>query len=73
MNAREFLDTFGFAEGGRVAKSAGTTIAYLQQIAGGHRKCSAKLAGKLAKASNYRMTAAKLRPDLAEFFRSRAA
>lgn len=47
-----------------VAKSAGTTVGHLWQLAGGHRKASAELAERLQDSSKGEITIAGLRPDL---------
>lgn len=48
----------------RVAREAQTTVAYLHQLAGGHRLPSAKLTLALERSSGRRMTRYELRPDL---------
>ena len=48
----------------QVALAAQTTVAYLQQLAGGYRLPSAKLTLALERASGRRMTRYELRPDL---------
>lgn len=48
----------------RVAKSAKTSVAYLWQLAGSHRKASVELASRLQEASGGSITVAGLRPDL---------
>ncbi len=55
MNAREYIDTFGWEEAERVAKAAGTNRAYFSQIANGHRNASVPLAQKLVDASAGRL------------------
>lgn len=60
MDAKEFLDTYGKAEAERIARIAGTTLAYFKQIAYGHRKPSSDLAWDLVEASNGRMDFEKL-------------
>lgn len=47
-----------------VAKSAGTSVGHLWQLAGGHRKASAELAERLQDSSGGEITIAGLRPDL---------
>ena len=64
MNMKQFLTTYGREEASRVAKDAGTTFAYLEQIAGGHRKPGFALTRKLVLASGKRMTLEALRPDV---------
>lgn len=47
-----------------VAAKAGTSVGHLWQLAGGHRRASADLAGRLQDASGGEITIAGLRPDL---------
>lgn len=47
-----------------VAKKAGTTVGYLWQLAGGHRKAAPEIAERLQEASEGEITIAGLRPDL---------
>lgn len=61
---KTFIKTFDKLERNRVAEAAGTTDAYLFQIAGKHRKPSARLARDLEKATNGLLTRVELRPDL---------
>lgn len=71
MDCKAFLKSYSIEERERVAKRAGTTVAYLKQIAGGHSRPSADLAVRLELASDGRMTREDLLPDL--FVRSLAA
>lgn len=48
----------------RLARDCGTTVAYLYQLAGGHRRASAALALKLERASAGVICRCDLRPDL---------
>jgi transcriptional regulator with XRE-family HTH domain len=65
MDCRDFLRSASSDERERVAKRAGTSVAYLKQIAGGYSKPSAAMAVRLEVASDRRM----LREDLLpEFF-----
>lgn len=50
MNAREFLTQYGPDEAEKVAKLAGTNLAYFKQLAYGHRRASVNLAQKLVNA-----------------------
>jgi DNA-binding transcriptional regulator YdaS (Cro superfamily) len=52
-----------------VATTAKTTVGHLWQLAGGHRKASAELAGRLQDASGGEITIAGLRPDLLDLAR----
>lgn len=63
MDARTFLRTTDLAERERVAASAGTTVAYLKQLAGGHSRPSPRLAKRLEIASGGRMTRQDLLPE----------
>lgn len=47
-----------------VAKKAETTVAYLIQLAGGHRKPSPDLARRLSIATEGKLTREGLRPDI---------
>jgi hypothetical protein len=51
MNAKQFLDLYGKERAIEVCKKAGTSYAYFNQIAYGHRRPSVKLAQKLVAAS----------------------
>lgn len=64
MDAKTFIDTFGKEEAERVAKEAGTNLAYFEQIMYRARKPSPQLAAKLETASGGRMTRKALRPDI---------
>lgn len=50
----------------RVATAAGTSVGYLYQIGGGHRKPSLELSKKLQAAAGGELTMSGLRPDLYE-------
>lgn len=65
---RDWLKSRTDAERQRLAAEAGTTVAYLQQLAGGHRKAGIEMIARLHKASYGALTLEGLRPDLAEFF-----
>lgn len=71
MDCKTFLKSTPIDERERVARRAGTTVAYLKQIAGGHSRPSADLAVRLESASDGRMTREDLLPDL--FVRSAEA
>lgn len=49
-----------------VADKAGTSVGYLWQLAGGHRKAASDLAERLQDASDGEITIAGLRPDLVD-------
>ena len=40
MDAKQFIEEFGREEAEKVAKNAGSNIAYFSQIANGHRNAS---------------------------------
>ena len=63
MDCRTFLKTSLPEERERVASAAGTTVAYLKQIAGGHSRPSPGLAVRLEEASGRRMTREELLPE----------
>jgi len=56
MDARKFLNSKPEAEAAKVAKKAGTTLAYLKQLAYGQRTPRPKLAEALEQASGGEMT-----------------
>ena len=56
MNAKAFHDKYGREKVESVAKAAGTTYAYFQQIMYGNRFPSRNLARRLADASDGEMT-----------------
>ena len=64
MDLKEFHEFFGEAEAERVAKDAGTNLAYYKQIMYLARQASPKLALRLERASNGRITRQSLRPDI---------
>lgn len=64
IQLREWLRDASDAERERVAKAASTSVAYLWQLAGGHRKPSIELASRLQTASCGALTIAGLRPDI---------
>lgn len=57
----------------RVAAAAVTTVDYLYQLAGEHRKASIELAKRLERASNGALTLAGIRPDLYQLLSPDAA
>lgn len=69
MDCKTFLKNTTADERERVAKRAGTTVAYLKQIAGRHSRPSPDLAVRLEEASDQRMTREELLPEF--FVRSR--
>ncbi|WP_434456532.1 hypothetical protein JQR85_13665 [Stutzerimonas urumqiensis] len=61
---REWLHRHTDSERTQLAESARTSVAYLWQLAGGHRKASVGLISRLSAASNHELTLEGLRPDL---------
>jgi transcriptional regulator with XRE-family HTH domain len=53
-------------ERSQVAAKAGTSVGYLYQIAGGHRRPSLELSRKLRNATDGEVSISSLRPDLYE-------
>lgn len=69
MNLKQWLNKASESERDAVAEKAGTTVAYLWQIAGSHREAGAKLARRISSATEIVtpdrvVTAADLRPDI---------
>lgn len=64
MNAKEFLADKGPEESERVAKRAGTNLAYFKQIASGFRKASGPLSLRLERETDGELTRHELRPDI---------
>ncbi len=61
---RDWLAKASTEERESLAKEARTSVAYLWQLAGGHRRASLKLAKKLQDASGGKLTIEGLRPDI---------
>jgi hypothetical protein len=64
MKMRDFLKSRSNAEREMVAAKAGTSVDYLWQISGGHRKPSVALSRRLVDASDGALTLYELRPDI---------
>lgn len=64
MQLRKWLNDATDAERESLAKGARTSVAYLWQLAGGHRKASLELASRLQAASSGDLTIEGLRPDI---------
>ena len=69
MNLKLWLNSASETERNAVANNAETTVAYLWQLAGSHREAGAKLARRIAVATeaitpDRVVTAADLRPDI---------
>lgn len=63
---RDWLNSHTDGERSALAASASTSVGYLWQLAGGHRKASVELAARLNKASKGVLTLEGMRPDLHE-------
>jgi hypothetical protein len=70
---REWLGSTSVNEREIVAVSAGTSVAYLYQLAGGHRRASIELASRLNIASAGKLTIDGIRPDLKKLLNNSAA
>lgn len=64
MDMRTFLQTSTASERELLAKAVGTTVAYLYQIAGGHRDPSPTLAIQIHRAKDGLVSCHGLRPDI---------
>lgn len=64
MDLKQYLDTLQPDQREAYARRAGTTYAYLIQLAGGHRAASPKLAKALHAESRKKIPLSKLRPDI---------
>ncbi|MCP1675477.1 DNA-binding transcriptional regulator YdaS (Cro superfamily) [Natronocella acetinitrilica] len=56
-----------------LASKCETSVAYLSQVFNGHRQAGPRFAQRLARESGGSVTAAQLRPDLADLFAEDAA
>lgn len=63
---RDWLNSHTDDERTALADSALTSVGYLWQLAGGHRKASVELAARLNKCSKGALTLEGMRPDLHE-------
>ena len=63
MNMKDFLKTSSKEQRQQLASQVGSTVAYFQQIAGGHRKPGAKLCRLIQQESKGKIKAKDLRPD----------
>lgn len=61
---KQYLKEIGKKEAKKLAEQCGTTLGYLLQVAGGHRKAGESLAIELEKATNKRVLCEQLRPDV---------
>jgi DNA-binding transcriptional regulator YdaS (Cro superfamily) len=64
MNLRSYLQSLPPTERKRLALRAKTTVAYLYQVAGGHRAVGPKLALAIEQVSGGCVTRHELRPDI---------
>lgn len=72
MDALKYLEKHGKEAAERVAKKAGTNMAYFSQIAHGHRRPSVELAERLVSASAEETPAADEQLDLLSLLKSKA-
>ncbi len=73
MNAREFLHQYGRDEAEKVARAAGTNLAYFEQLACGARRPSFDLAERLTTESSGRMDVLSLLRERSERVRAKDA
>lgn len=64
MKLSKYLKTLTPTQRETLAKRAKTTLAYLQQLSGGHRAAGPQLARRLEEASGGLVTRHDLRPDI---------
>ena len=64
MDMKTFLKKKSRQQREAIADEAGTTVAYLWQIAGGHSKPGAILCRKIEAATKGKVKVAELRPDI---------
>lgn len=64
MTIREYIKSLRPEQREDYAQRAGTTVAYLFQIAGKHSKASGQLARRLAQESGFLISPQELRPDI---------
>ncbi|WP_325435601.1 hypothetical protein [Pseudomonas nitroreducens] len=69
---KEWLTSASEEERKRVAGAAATSVAYLYQLAGGHRLASLGLANRLCEATGGLLTIEGIRPDLHRLISSRS-
>ena len=66
MELKEYFYTLTPDEREGYATRSGTTVAYLIQLIGGHRRASPELAKALSKESDEQVPLFKIRPDIWE-------
>lgn len=64
MDLKQYVDSLEPPDREEYAKRAGTTVAYLYQLTGGHRAPSPGLAKRLHAESGSKVKLSKLRPDI---------
>lgn len=64
MNIKKYIKPMDSKELELFAKNAGTSVAYIRQLASGHRKAGMKSIGGIVTASQGVVTASDLRPDI---------
>lgn len=64
MNLRTYLKMLDKEEKNEFVKKANTSLAYLSQLIGGHRKAGKKTMLAIEKASGGHVTRQELRPDI---------
>jgi len=64
MRLAQYMRAGGPGGRERLARASGTTVGYLYQIAGGHRRAGAPLALRLEAATGGAVCRCRLRPDL---------
>lgn len=64
MKLSDYLEFLDASERQAFADRAGTTVDYLQQLKGGHRKPSVELSRRFVSASNGKLKLHELRPDI---------
>lgn len=73
MDIRTWLSGADKPERERVAREAGTSVAYFFQLAGGHRNASIELAKRIERATGGLVSRRDLRPDFFDDNSTKAA
>lgn len=63
MKLKDWMKQASDSEREKVAEKSGTTVAYLWQLSGGHRKAGALLCQKIELHTDGQVTRQELRPD----------
>lgn len=66
MNINQYIKEFGTEKASRVASQAGSSLAYMRQIAAKNRKPGIELVRRLISESGHVLTVKGLRPDVYE-------